>query len=281
MFLDKIEGSVLKALSATEALFGRVDARIATYLSQKQALVYAQIERNSVLPDEVDQTRLAEVKRIVAENYAGEMLDKTEEAKIIAMTYNVSVKVEQNPELYKVELVNAGTLGRLLPGVAKYAFDVFSKYIRGQATKQFIEIITKDEDLSGKALEKSRHKDENKSKSKPAEGTTVGFGGGLEPDDDEKYKQYDKFKKKDGSDRYECEPSESPQWNEAKPYKGKYRTNAKYGKDLEFYRWDKRHKDIEIYDDKARYMGSKDPVTGQIYRKGTMKVNKPLQNILK
>jgi hypothetical protein len=154
VFLDKIEGSVFKALGTTEALFGRVDARIATYLSQ-----------------------------------------------IIAMTYNVSVKVEQNPELYKVELVNAGTLARLLPGFVKYAFDVFSKYIRGQATKQFIEIITKDEDLSGKALEKSRHKDENKSKSKPAESTTVWFGGGLEPDPDDeenhkkkryKYTNYEK-----------------------------------------------------------------------------------------
>ena len=49
----------------------------------------------------------------------------------------------------------------------------------------------------------------------------------------------------------------------------------------EFYRFDQTHKDIEIYNSKARDLGSKDPVTGKIYTEGTMKVNKQLEGMLK
>jgi len=102
--------------------------------------------------------------------------------------------------------------------------------------------------------------------------------GDLEPDDDE----FSHFKKKDGSNRYECEKSESPQWQQTHPFKDKFRTNGhpkeKY---KEYYRWDKTHKDIEVYDSEARYVGSKDPVTGKMYRKGDMKPNKQLEKILR
>ena len=84
-----------------------------------------------------------------------------------------------------------------------------------------------------------------------------------------KFAEFEHFKKTDGSERYECEKSQSPQWQEAKPYKGyggKYRYNGLNGKDREYYRWDHRHKDIEVYDDNRKKLGSKDPVTGKIYR---------------
>lgn len=107
------------------------------------------------------------------------------------------------------------------------------------------------------------------------------FGGGApnDPDfdpDDENIK----FKKKDGSGRYECESSQSPQWQATKPFKDKYRTNGLKGRDCEYYRFDRGHKDIEIYDDKARFRGSQDPVTGKIYRPGTMRENPQLKRLL-
>ena len=85
----------------------------------------------------------------------------------------------------------------------------------------------------------------------------------------DKFTEFEHFKKTDGSNRYECEKSQSPQWQEARPYKGyggKYRYNGLNGKDREYYRWDHKHKDIEIYDDKLNKLGSKDPVTGKVYR---------------
>ena len=56
---------------------------------------------------------------------------------------------------------------------------------------------------------------------------------------------------------------------------------SKKGNHEEYYRWNKQHKDIEIYDSKAREVGSKDPVTGKIYRPGDMKVNDKLNSIIK
>ncbi len=64
--------------------------------------------------------------------------------------------------------------------------------------------------------------------------------------------------------------------------KGEYRSNgANKPKYKEYYRYDDLHKDIEIYDSKARYIGSKDPVNGKIYRLGNMKPNKTLERIIK
>jgi len=135
-------------------------------------------------------------------------------------------------------------------------------------------------------LENSKHSKGNKSNAKPQE-KAVAASGSMDPNkhkkdennnDDDKYKKY---KKKDGSNRYECEKTESPEWEKTKHFKDKYRTNGQKGKDAEYYRWDKYHKDIEIYDDKARYIGSKDPVTGKIYRIGDMRVSNQLKSILK
>ena len=63
-------------------------------------------------------------------------------------------------------------------------------------------------------------------------------------------------------------------------YKDRIRTNTLDKKDQMFYRWDSFHKDIEIYDNRGRDMGSVDPVTGKIYRPGTMKIEPRLQRII-
>lgn len=61
-------------------------------------------------------------------------------------------------------------------------------------------------------------------------------------------------------------PGESPVWKDAKPYKGKTRTNGENGKNREYYEWDYTHNDIEVYDSKGAHLGSKDPVTGKMYK---------------
>ena len=58
----------------------------------------------------------------------------------------------------------------------------------------------------------------------------------------------------------------SPIWQGLKSYKGKTKTNGKSGREKEFYEWDGIHNDIEVYDSKGRHKGSKDPVTGEIYK---------------
>ncbi len=138
-----------------------------------------------------------------------------------------------------------------------------------------------DDELNPDILQKKpKPNDKTKSqttKDQGAKPTSFMPDPGEDPDDEEKY---DKFKKQDGSERYECEKAESPQWNEAKNFKEGYKTNAEKGKNIEYYRWDHKHKDIEIYNDKAQYLGSKDPVSGKIYRQGDFKVNRQLENLL-
>ncbi|MBP9791622.1 MAG: hypothetical protein KBC27_00195 [Rickettsiales bacterium] len=68
-------------------------------------------------------------------------------------------------------------------------------------------------------------------------------------------------------------------WQATEPFKGGYRTNGLKSNKREYYRWDERHKDVEIYDHNARYLGSKDPVTGKAYRKGDMKINFQLKDL--
>lgn len=53
---------------------------------------------------------------------------------------------------------------------------------------------------------------------------------------------------------------------ETHSHKGEYRTNGKSGKDKEYYNWDYIHNDIEVYNHKGKHLGSKDPVTGEMYK---------------
>jgi len=148
-------------------------------------------------------------------------------------------------------------------------------------TKEFI----KDE--SYKSIKSGGSNDQNKQNIKQQPGSAAATGA-PDPDDDFDFdpdddglKQYEKFKKQDGSGRYECEKPESPVWKKTENFKDQFRTNGLKGKEKEYYRWDKFHKDIEVYDNKGRYIGSLDPVTGKQYRTGDMQINKILKNILK
>ncbi|UCM85511.1 MAG: hypothetical protein LF885_05960 [Rickettsia endosymbiont of Culicoides impunctatus] len=101
-----------------------------------------------------------------------------------------------------------------------------------------------------------------------------------DPNDNDPDDEFSHFKKKDGSNRYECEKQESPEWKSSQNFKDEFRTNGGTGKNKEYYRWDMKHKDIEIYDHKARYIGSKDTVTGKIYRQGDMRIHPKLEHLI-
>jgi hypothetical protein len=105
------------------------------------------------------------------------------------------------------------------------------------------------------------------------------WNNGTGTDSDLRYKAYEQYKTVSG--RYACPSSVSPVWKAAKHFKGKYRTNGLRGREKEYYRWDYTHSDIEYFDDKGRYLGSKDPVTGNRYRHGSLEVNEQLKKVLK
>ena len=64
-------------------------------------------------------------------------------------------------------------------------------------------------------------------------------------------------------------------------YKYQGRFQGLKGRNEEFYRWDNFHKDIEVYDHRGRYLGSRDPVTWQNYRPGSGQVIKRIQVLIK
>ena len=151
-------------------------------------------------------------------------------------------------------------------------------------------------------LYKKKHNKENKGQ-KINLPDTYGSGTPPEPDDKDpkdsfvkKYrdkltkdflKDYEKFKLEDGSDRYKCEASESPLWKELDNFKKGFKTNGLKGNEKRYYRWDGRgeagggHKDIEVFNKNAEEIGSLDPVTGKMYRKGNFEVNRELWRIIK
>ena len=113
------------------------------------------------------------------------------------------------------------------------------------------------------------------------------FDPDWEPDDDH-LKKYEKYKKQDGSGRYECDKAESPVWKELKNSHQdkrfnaeKFKTNGLKGSAKRIYRWDFKHKDVEVYDGKGRDLGSLDPVTGKLYRSGTYEINHHIMRLLK
>jgi hypothetical protein len=60
--------------------------------------------------------------------------------------------------------------------------------------------------------------------------------------------------------------ADSPVWKSLKPYKGKTRTNGLSGKRKQYYEWDYKHNDIEVFDHKFEHLGSMNPRTGDIYK---------------
>ncbi|WP_341759045.1 hypothetical protein [Candidatus Tisiphia endosymbiont of Ptychoptera albimana] len=132
-------------------------------------------------------------------------------------------------------------------------------------------------------FEKRKHDDSSNkpSTSKQQQKVSATFFMPSDPNDNDPDDEFSHFKKKDGSNRYECEKQESPEWKNSQNFKDEFRTNGGTGKNKEYYRWDMKHKDIEVYDNKARLIGSKDPVTGKIYRQGNMMRNEKLWGIIK
>lgn len=58
--------------------------------------------------------------------------------------------------------------------------------------------------------------------------------------------------------------AESPVWRDAAPYRAGIKTNGRRGRDREYYTWDHRHGEIEVFDRQGRHLGSRHPVTGQM-----------------
>lgn len=132
-------------------------------------------------------------------------------------------------------------------------------------------------------FEKRKHDDNSNKPSTSKQQQKVSAASFMpsDPNDNDPDDEFSHFKKKDGSNRYECEKQESPEWKKSQNFKDEFRTNGDTGKNKEYYRWDMKHKDIEIYDHDAYHIGSKDPVTGKIYRQGTMIRNEKLRSIIK
>lgn len=55
--------------------------------------------------------------------------------------------------------------------------------------------------------------------------------------------------------------SDSPIWKRAEPYRNGLRKSGD-----EIWDWDAAHNDIEAYDKRGRHLGSRDPITGEIYK---------------
>ncbi len=60
--------------------------------------------------------------------------------------------------------------------------------------------------------------------------------------------------------------AESKVWRGLQPFKKDVKTNGLLGKDKEYYKWDKLHNDIEVYDRNGKHLGSKNPTTGEMYK---------------
>jgi len=55
--------------------------------------------------------------------------------------------------------------------------------------------------------------------------------------------------------------ADSPVWRAALPFKNGMRRNGD-----EIWDWDATHNDIEAYDLRGRHLGSRDPITGEMYK---------------
>ena len=241
------------------------------------------LEGHSKLPSDIptpDREIIPLITSKVQLQYAGE--DKSHQERLIAQSYFLYKECEEHPEKRpEMQLAMAGAL----PLINMTNWLIGAIVGGGVAAKIILDKQENDEyhglTQEQQAFERSKHDNKLKQKLQQQKnhGTTsfMPDPDDFEPDEDE----FTRFKKKDGSNRYECEKSESPQWNETQHFKDEFRTNGKQGKYKEYYRWDRLHKDIEVYNDKAQLLGSKDPVTGKMYRQGNMQPNNKLQSILK
>ena len=134
--------------------------------------------------------------------------------------------------------------------------------------------VTQETNVDGTFYEK-RQNSENDVKHKSNKFSSSSGTGMPDPDKEpnkfkEWVKKFEKYHKKDGSDRYDCPKADSPQWGKYQNYRqGGLRTNGLKGKDQRFYEFDTTHNDIQVTDRNAIDLGSLDPVTGKTYRAAT------------
>lgn len=104
-----------------------------------------------------------------------------------------------------------------------------------------------------------------------AELGNVAIGSTLGEDKSTYFRQRDKSENDrwtQGGTERKINPSkaESKIWKELENYKIDIKTNGLSGKDKEYYKWDKLHNDIEVYDREGKHLGSKNPTTGKMYK---------------
>jgi hypothetical protein len=76
----------------------------------------------------------------------------------------------------------------------------------------------------------------------------------------------DKKKSNSGKGKVEkIEPSQSPIWKNLKHAKGERRTDGTE-KEQRYYKWDRRHGEIEVYDRHGKHLGAMDPRTGEMIK---------------
>ncbi|MBO7226416.1 MAG: hypothetical protein J6V33_02385 [Bacteroidales bacterium] len=65
--------------------------------------------------------------------------------------------------------------------------------------------------------------------------------------------------------KFNCSKSESKYWRSLKN-EGNGRKSSGKGKKKQYYEWDYTHNDIEVYNHRGEFIGSADPITGDIYK---------------
>ncbi len=60
--------------------------------------------------------------------------------------------------------------------------------------------------------------------------------------------------------------ADSAIWKELKPYRKDIKTNGLSGNKKRYYKWDYTHNDIEVYNNEGVHLGSRDPISGEVYK---------------
>jgi hypothetical protein len=235
---------------------------------------------------EKDAVLVSKIAQEVQEQYPN--LAKADQDKKVAQSYFLIKECQEHPEKTPPMQLAAAAVAIPIIDFAGWLIGVIVAYKAAEDAPKIARILLDSEESEEynelDKFEKKRHGDKNKPLPTPK---LADFGApnidpdDFEPEEDPDNDKFAHFKKKDGSNRYECEKTESPEWNKAENFKSEFKTNGQNGKNREYYRWDHKHKDIEVYNGKAELIGSKDPITGRMYRKGNMQPSNKLKSIIK
>ena len=295
-FAEKIHPAVSSALGSTELVFSSAQDQEGTnQLVKKYALEAAskEVEKgkaekrletiNKPIENPVDIKLKGIIKEFIKENpkYANEIRgvdykelkrQLEEAAKDTARTQLEKDKAKDRSlfgkisnginELFGIRSAEANPL--VLPVIKEILVRYGPQIIGALGIGKVITDLNRGEPDGGQAtsiFEKRKH--DSGTKPQPSKFKDTAISGMPDPDDDE----FARFKKKDGSNYYECEKAESPQWKSLKPYRDNIKTNGLSGKDKRYYQWDNLHKEIEMYDQHGKPIDALDPVTGRLKNK--------------